>query len=338
MSARPPEARCSACCATARSSAATAGDEIQVVLDRTPFYAEGGGQVGDTGTVATDDGAVVEVLDTVPALGECTHRARVREGEVRVGQAVHATVDGARRQAVTARHSATHVLHWALRTALGEHAAQRGSLVDAGRLRSTSPTRLRSTPSSSAAIEVEVNARLLADPDVRVWHTTQDEARAAGAIALSGRSTATSCASSTSATLRELCGGTHVGTWQPDRPGAPSRRVVHRLEPAPHRGPHRRRGTPPLRPRACTAHRAGRAAAGRPDEAPERLRRTLERLATQDRELERMREARLVARAADLAERAQPSGGGWMVVEAVPGAEPDGAAPARACRARPQGR
>src|SRR5215218_3355423 len=112
--------------------AAGEGDQVELILDRTPFYAEGGGQVGDTGLVHTGSGAVLQVTDTRPGLeGFFVHSARVVSGEARVGDQAHAEVDADRREAVTRSHTATHTLHWALRDQLGEHARQQGSLADA---------------------------------------------------------------------------------------------------------------------------------------------------------------------------------------------------------------
>ena len=119
-----------------RSARATAAHErlVEIFLDRTPFYAESGGQVGDTGTIVTESG-IAEVYDTVLAVpGLVAHRARV-SGEVRAGQDALATIDGERREAIRRNHTATHLLHAALRAVLGDHVRQQGSLVSPEYLR-----------------------------------------------------------------------------------------------------------------------------------------------------------------------------------------------------------
>jgi alanyl-tRNA synthetase len=114
---------------------ASEGDEVAVVLSRSPFYAEGGGQVGDAGIIETPTGRL-EVLDTQEVIGGLrVHRARVLAGEVRAGVEVNASVDGARRAATGRSHSATHVLHATIKELVGEHAQQAGSLIQPGRLR-----------------------------------------------------------------------------------------------------------------------------------------------------------------------------------------------------------
>ncbi len=189
------------------------GQELELVLDRTPFYAESGGQVGDRGTVRTQDGAVLEITDTQFGLeGFHVHRAKVLRGELRAGQPVLAEVDASRRAAVARSHTATHVLHQALRDALGDHAKQQGSLVDAGRLRFDFAHFSPVSPEQLAAVESEVNHHLIDDPDVRVWHTSLAEAEAAGAIGLFGEKYGDVVrVVDVGDFSRELCGGTHVG-------------------------------------------------------------------------------------------------------------------------------
>ncbi|HEY8557818.1 MAG TPA: alanine--tRNA ligase, partial [Actinomycetes bacterium] len=194
-------------------AAASEGDQVELILDRTPFYAEGGGQVGDTGLVRTGDGAVLQVTDTRPGLeGFFVHSARVVSGEARTGEQAHAEVDADRREAVTRSHTATHTLHWALRDQLGQHARQQGSLVDAGRLRFDFAHFSPIDRDQLAVVEGDVNRHLLDDPAVRVWHASQAEAEAAGAIALFGEKYgAVVRIVDVGDFSRELCGGTHVG-------------------------------------------------------------------------------------------------------------------------------
>jgi alanyl-tRNA synthetase len=305
--------------------AAAEGDQVELILDRTPFYAEGGGQVGDTGLVRTGDGAVLQVTDTRPGLeGFSVHSARVVSGQPRVGDLVHAEVDAARRDAVARSHTATHTLHWALRDQLGEHARQQGSLVDAGRLRFDFAHFQQVPAERLAEIEAVVNRQLLADPDVTVWHGSLAEAEAAGAISLFGeRYGSVVRVVEVGDFSRELCGGTHVGHGSQVGPvhvlgeasiGANLRRIealtgleaLHYVD----------------RERQLLAEVAALLKT-RPEDAPEQLRRRLEALATAQRELERLRVAGLERLAGDLAGRVAREDGGWLVAERVPDAGAD---------------
>ncbi|MEY2569461.1 MAG: alanyl-tRNA synthetase [Actinomycetota bacterium] len=185
---------------------------VEVFLDRTPFYAEGGGQVGDTGTISTDTG-MLRVLDTTAAVpGLHRHVARVEEGEVEAGQEALASVDGDRRDAIRRNHTGTHLLHWALREVLGHHVKQQGSLVAPDRLRFDFSHYEPVKPDEMARVEDLVNARVLANEPVRAYETSKSNAEQLGAIAFFGdkygefvRVVEAGNAS------RELCGGTHVG-------------------------------------------------------------------------------------------------------------------------------
>jgi alanyl-tRNA synthetase len=184
---------------------------VEIFLDRTPFYAEGGGQVGDTGTIETDSGRAV-VLDTTSALpGLTRHLARIEEGELRPGQAATATIDGERRAAIRRNHTATHLIHWALRQVLGEHVKQQGSLVAPDRLRFDFTHYNPVQPEEIARIEDLVNGAVLADEDVVVRVMPKAEAEASGAIAFFeekyGDEVRVIRAGHQSL---ELCGGTHV--------------------------------------------------------------------------------------------------------------------------------
>lgn len=168
----------------ARVEAASEGDEIELVLDATPFYPEGGGQIGDAGVIEVD-GGLVEILDTQRKLGDAiVHIGRVVRGEVRAGSAARVAVDGVRRGSIQRSHTATHIMHATLRAALGEHARQAGSLVEPGRLRFDFPHFDRVPRDVLDAVEATVNARLGADDVVRPYETTMDEARNRGAMAL----------------------------------------------------------------------------------------------------------------------------------------------------------
>jgi len=188
---------------------ARADGGVEVVLDRTSFYAESGGQVGDTGTVTTPTGTV-HVDDTTYALpGLRRHIGRV-EGVVSVGQVAVAAIDGVRRAAIRRNHTATHVLHWALRTVLGEHVKQAGSLVDDQRLRFDFSHYAAVTDGEIEEIERLANAEVLANARTRVFETTKDEATALGAIAFFGDKYGEIVRVLEAGPSIELCGGTHV--------------------------------------------------------------------------------------------------------------------------------
>jgi alanyl-tRNA synthetase len=191
---------------------ASEGTDIEVALDRTPFYAEGGGQLADHGTIALDDGSIIEVYDAQKPIGDLiVHRGRVVKGSIRVGDSGISSIDIERRKAISRAHTATHLVHQALRRALGEQAAQAGSQNDAGRFRFdfTSPGAV--SDSVLADIEQEVNDILLADLAVRAFVTTQDEAKKIGAIAMFGEKYGEAVrVVEIGDYARELCGGTHA--------------------------------------------------------------------------------------------------------------------------------
>jgi alanyl-tRNA synthetase len=185
-------------------------DLVEIVLDRTPFYAESGGQVGDTGTIVTAAGRA-EVLDTTFALpGLRRHTARVVEGEVVAGAAATATIDVGRRTAIRRNHTGTHVLHYALRRVLGEHVKQAGSLVGPDRLRFDFSHYAALTDDEIEAIEAIANAETLGNAPVRAFETTKDEATALGAIAFFGDKYGDIVRVLEAGSSVELCGGTHV--------------------------------------------------------------------------------------------------------------------------------
>ena len=188
---------------------AVEGDEV--FLDRTPFYAESGGQVGDTGLIRTETG-VARVLDTTLALpGLHRHRIEMVEGHLQPAQEAEATVDVERRGNIRRNHTATHLLHWAFRTLLGEHVKQHGSLVAPDRLRFDFSHFSQVAADELAEVERLANAEVLANDPVRVYETTQDEARRAGAVALFGEKYGDIVRVVEAGHHSvELCGGTHV--------------------------------------------------------------------------------------------------------------------------------
>ena len=185
--------------------------EVEVFLDRTPFYAEGGGQVGDTGTITSETG-VVRVLDTthgVPGLHR--HRAVVEKGTVEAGQEVTAAVDGDRRDAIRRNHTGTHMLHWALREVLGPHVKQQGSLVHPDYLRFDFSHHAPVSDDELAEIERLANERILANEPVRAYETPMTQAKELGAIMFFGDKYGDVVrVVEAGGRSMELCGGTHV--------------------------------------------------------------------------------------------------------------------------------
>nr|WP_309502201.1 alanine--tRNA ligase [uncultured Roseovarius sp.] len=201
---------------------AKAGDTVQIVLNQTPFYAESGGQVGDTGTIRTEN-AVADITDCRKVAGVFIHFATVTKGTLAKGDAAQLEVDHVRRSQIRANHSATHLLHEALREVLGAHVAQRGSLNAADRLRFDFSHTKALTPEELKQVEDDVNAYIRQNDTVETRIMTPDDARALGAQALFGEkygdevrvvSMGTQPGSgkgSDGATYSiELCGGTHV--------------------------------------------------------------------------------------------------------------------------------
>ncbi|MFZ6764305.1 alanine--tRNA ligase [Pseudoroseomonas sp. WGS1072] len=197
------------------------GSEVAVVLNQTPFYAESGGQVGDSGVITGTDGLRIAVRDTQKKLGLFVHLGTVEAGEAEPGRAVVAEVEHGRRGAIRAHHSATHLLHEALRRRLGDHVAQKGSLNAPDRLRFdvSQPTPIG--PEDLAWVEAEVNGRIRENAEVVTRLMTPEAAVAAGAMALFGEKygdevRVVGMGYDPEATARhgvyslELCGGTHV--------------------------------------------------------------------------------------------------------------------------------
>jgi len=197
--------------------AAGAGTDVDVVLDRTPAYAEGGGQLADAGTIRSagsgpGEGALIDILDVqAPMPGLIVHRCRVAAGEITVGETVHVEIDIERRRAISRSHTATHLVHRAFRGALGESAAQAGSENSPGRFRFDF-TAIGAVPAAMLAeVEEEVNEILINDLDVRAFYTSIGEARAMDALALFGEKYGEQVrVVEVGDYSRELCGGTHV--------------------------------------------------------------------------------------------------------------------------------
>ena len=187
------------------------GDEVEVVLDATPFYAEGGGQQPDHGriTVGTGELEIYDVQQPVPGL--IVHRGRVVRGEIRSGENAFAEIDLRRRGAISRSHTATHLVHQTVRNFLGESATQAGSLNAPGRLRFDFNTPQAVPPSVLADVEQQVNEVLMADLEVHAFITTLEEARRMGAMALFGEKYGDQVrVVEVGDYARELCGGTHA--------------------------------------------------------------------------------------------------------------------------------
>ncbi len=300
------------------------GDEVEVVLDATPFYAEGGGQLADTGRIAVRSGsrdAELDVFDVQqPVPGLTVHRARVLSGALRPGDEAHAAVDVDRRRSVSRSHSATHMLHSALRGALGDSAAQAGSLNAPGRLRFdfSSPT---GVPTSVLTdVEEEINEVLARDLEVQAFLTSQDEARRIGALAMFGEKYGDQVRIVEIGDYsRELCGGTHV-------PRSSHIGLVKLLSEA-------SIGSGVRRVEALVGLDAFRflarehllvtgladALKAPADQVPERVQSLVDRLRTAEKELERLRAESVLAGAGALAAAARDVAGVGVVAAEVPG-------------------
>ncbi|WP_404339031.1 alanine--tRNA ligase [Sphingomonas sp. MMS12-HWE2-04] len=200
----------------ARVETAQAGDTVTILTNQTPFYGESGGQMGDAGTITNDKLRAV-VDDTAKPLGRLhAHNATIETGEVAVGDTVKLSVDGARRDAIRANHSATHLLHAALRKRLGGHVTQKGSLVAPDRLRFDFSHPSALTAQEIADVEADVNAQIRHNESVGTRLMTPEDAIAAGAMALFGEKygdevRVLSMGKGDDAHYSvELCGGTHV--------------------------------------------------------------------------------------------------------------------------------
>ena len=193
-------------------NSATAGSEVEIVLDRTPFYAEGGGQLADGGRIVLGNGAVIEIDDVqAPVTGLSVHRGRVLSGEVAVGANGLATIDQERRDGISRAHTATHMVHKAFREILGETATQAGSENSPGRFRFDFPSTGAVSEGILNDVEARVNTLLLDNLEVSAEVMSQDEAKKLGAMALFGEKYGDRVrVVSVGDWARELCGGTHV--------------------------------------------------------------------------------------------------------------------------------
>jgi alanyl-tRNA synthetase len=301
------------------------GQEVELFLDRTPFYAESGGQVGDIGSISTDTGAV-SVLDTQNSLpGLHGHRAKVVSGHLQVGQEAELSIDSPRRERIRKSHTGTHVLHWALRQVLGSHAHQAGSLVEAGRLRFDFSH--HSAVSAEEMVEVErlANRRLIENGRVQAETTSLEEAQRRGALAFFGDKYGEVVrVVSVGSFSVELCGGTHTSTAGQVGPllvtsessiGSNIRRVEALTGESAYRQAAEAR---------ASLTEAGRLLRSSPAEVPDKLRSLLSRVEELEDQVESFRRLERRQLAEDLVrERATPVGGVVLVVAEQPELTPE---------------
>jgi alanyl-tRNA synthetase len=302
-----------------------AGTAVEVVLDRTPFYAEGGGQLADNGVITSSgsgagDSATVSVTDVQsPLPGLIVHRGTVTAGEIVVGAAVRVDIDIERRRAISRSHTATHLVHRAFRGALGESAAQAGSENAPGRFRFDFTALGSVAESVLAAAEEEVNQVLISDLEVRAFHTSLDEARAMGALALFGEKYGDQVrVVEVGEYSRELCGGTHVA-----RSGnlglikilgeASIGSGVRRVEALVGIDAFRY-----LARESILVSQLSEQLKARREELPERISGIVTRLREAERDLERLQSAQLLSGAAEEADRAEDISGAAFVAYRAP--------------------
>ncbi|MEO8722604.1 MAG: alanine--tRNA ligase [Sphingobium sp.] len=201
----------------ARVAAAQAGQDVTLLTNQTPFYGESGGQVGDVGSITSLGGLSATVTDTAKPLGRLhAHQTHIAQGQVNVGDTVHLAIDIAHRDQVRANHSATHLLHAALRHRLGAHVTQKGSMVSGDRLRFDFSHPDALSPAQIAQVEADVNVHIRGNEEVTTRLMTPDEAIDAGAMALFGEKYGDEVRvmamgqGDTNSYSVELCGGTHV--------------------------------------------------------------------------------------------------------------------------------
>ncbi|HYG92649.1 MAG TPA: alanine--tRNA ligase, partial [Nocardioides sp.] len=302
--------------------AAHEGDEVELVLDRTPFYAEGGGQLADQGLIELANGALLEVRDVqTPVTGLIVHKAKVLRGEVAAGLAAQARVDTDRRLAISRSHTATHMVHKAFREALGETATQAGSENSPGRFRFDFSATGAVPGTVMEEVEARVNEVILDDLSVHAEVMTQREAVASGAMALFGEKYGDQVrVVSVGDWARELCGGTHAQSS--------GRLGVIKLLGEASIGSGVRRvealvGTDAYRFLArehLLVAQLSEALKARPEELPERVNDLVERLRTAEKEIERVRMAQLLSSAGELAAAATDVAGAKVVAHRVDGA------------------
>ncbi len=298
------------------------GDEIELVLDRTPFYAEGGGQLADQGVIELDNGALLQVRDVQsPVTGLIVHQALVLSGEVTPGLGAHAKVDVERRRSISRSHTATHMVHKAFREALGETATQAGSENSPGRFRFDFSATGAVPTSVMQDVEARVNDLVLADLAVHAEVMTQEEAVRSGAMALFGEKYGNEVrVISVGDWARELCGGTHahrsgqlgvVKLLGESSIGSGVRRVEALVGGDAYRF---------LAREHVLVAQLSEALKVRPEQLPERVHDIVEKLRTAEKEIEKVRLGQLLAAGGQLAASATDVGGVKVVAHRADGA------------------
>ncbi|MGW1195910.1 alanine--tRNA ligase [Streptomyces sp. NPDC002536] len=301
------------------SPAATEGDEIEVVLDRTPFYAEGGGQLADQGRIKLDNGAVIEVRDVQkPVPGVSVHKGVVQVGEVTLGASAYAAIDVTRRRAIARAHSATHLTHQALRDALGPTAAQAGSENSPGRFRFDFGSPAAVPGSVLTDVEQKINEVLSHELEVHAEVMSLDEAKKAGAIAEFGEKYGERVRVVTIGDFsKELCGGTHVANTAQlglvkllgeSSIGSGVRRVEALVGADAYNF---------LAKEHTVVAQLTELVKGRPEELPEKISGMLAKLREAEKEIERFRAEKVLQAAAGLAEGAKDVRGVALVTGQV---------------------
>ncbi|MFJ8661522.1 alanine--tRNA ligase [Streptomyces sp. NPDC093795] len=304
------------------SPAASEGDEVEVVLDRTPFYAEGGGQIADQGRIKLHSGAVIEIRDVQqPVPGVSVHKGSVQVGEVTVGATAYAAIDVRRRRAIARAHSATHLTHQALRDALGPTAAQAGSENQPGRFRFDFGSPNAVPGAVLTDVEQKINEVLTRELEVHAEVMPIDEAKRQGAIAEFGEKYGEKVRVVTIGDFsKELCGGTHVhNTAQlglvkllgESSIGSGVRRIEALVGVDAYNF---------LAKEHTVVAQLQELVKGRPEELPEKISAMLGKLKDAEKEIEKFRAEKVLQAAAGLVDSAQDIRG----VAVVTGQVPDG--------------
>jgi alanyl-tRNA synthetase len=299
------------------------GDEVELVLDRTPFYAEGGGQLADQGVIELDNGARVEVRDVqTPVSGLVVHTVKVLSGEVTPGLGAHSEVDIERRKSISRAHTATHMVHKAFREALGDTATQAGSENAPGRFRFDFSATGAVPVSVMEDVEARVNDLVLADLGVHAEIMSQDEAVRSGAMALFGEKYGDEVrVVSVGDWARELCGGTHAGRsgqlgviklLGESSIGSGVRRVEALVGADAYKF---------LAREHVLVAQLSEALKARPEELPERVNDIVERLRAAEKALEQTRIAQLLSEGAQLAADAVDVNGVRLISLRIDGAD-----------------
>ncbi|QBR91378.1 alanine--tRNA ligase [Nocardioides euryhalodurans] len=298
------------------------GDEVELVLDRTPFYAEGGGQLADQGVIELENGARIEVRDVQsPISGLIVHQAKVLSGEVALGVGAQSLVDVERRRSISRSHTATHMVHKAFREALGETATQAGSENSPGRFRFDFSATGSVPASVMADVEARVNALVLDDLSVHAELMTQEEAVKSGAMALFGEKYGDQVrVISVGDWARELCGGTHAGRsgqlgviklLGESSIGSGVRRVEALVGGDAYQF---------LAREHVLVAQLSEALKVRPEQLPERVHDIVEKLRVAEKEIEKVRVQQLLGAGAQLAEAAADVAGVKVVAHRASGA------------------